>query len=277
MIAALTAVLLASAVPACVPVKDAETLWASQNTRWIFVGEYHGTNEIPDAFVNLVCLAAKKRGPVTVAVEYPSDMQPVLDTWMASDGGDEAKAAFLAAPYWQRKFQDGRTSTAFLRMFERLRLLHGVGQVVALRAFDSPYDGSDKRDRNAAMASRLTDIAGATKGLTLVLVGNVHAMRREIAFGTNTVRPAAMLLPEAQRVTVDVNGAGGSAWACTREGCGIQDAGKRPAAPASIVWDKAPDRRFDVTYDLGVPFTAAEPAVPGVADTSAPTRIKIVP
>lgn len=93
------ALLAASAAPAaCAPVEGAASLWAKRETRWVIVGEMHGTNETPDAFTNLVCLAARSRGPVTVVIEYPADMQPVLDSWLASDGGARraARRAVLA-------------------------------------------------------------------------------------------------------------------------------------------------------------------------------------
>jgi hypothetical protein len=267
----------ATGAPACIPVRDAATLWAEPETRWVIVGEQHGTNEIPDAFANLVCLAAQARGPVTVAIEYPVEMQPVLDAWLASDGGADAREALLAAPLWNSRFQDGRASVAFLRMFDRLRLLHVAGKVVSVRAFDVPFDGSEKGDRNAAMARRLTAIADAAKGLTLVLVGNIHARRDEVTFGSTTIRPAAFLLPAAQRVTVDINARGGTMWNCQMQGCHVYTSGAGPARPAGLRWDMSANRNYDVIYMLATPFSAAEPAVPGVADTNPIASMAVKP
>jgi len=262
------ALLAASAAPAaCVPVEGAATLWARPETRWVIVGEMHGTNETPDAFTNLVCLAAKSRGPVIVAIEYPADMQPVLDAWLASDGGNAARTALLAGPFWRKPMQDGRTSVAFLRMLDRLRLMHRVGTVRSVRGFDAPWDGSDKRDRNAAMADRLTKIADTTPGLTVVLVGNFHAIVRDMSTPQGIVHPAASLLPSGKRVAIDVAGAGGSMWNCQMEGCHLYDYGSGPTGPATIAPDTSPEHRYDAIYTLGKPFTAAEPAVPGIADT----------
>ena len=268
MIATLTALALATAAPACSPVKDADTLWASAETRWIFIGETHGTNETPDAFVNLVCLAAAKRGSVTVALEFPIDMQPIIDAWLASDGGDAAKAALLAAPDWRNPYQSGRTSVAFLRMFERLRVFHVAGKVRSARAFDVRSDWSEQGERNALMAQHLTVIANQAKGLTLILVGNVHASRRPIMIGPDLIRPAAYLLPENQRITVGVWSPGGSSWGCRREGCHAYDDGLGPPRPAGMTWDKPSDRQYDVIYNLGKPYTAAEPAISGIAVTT---------
>jgi len=267
MLAALALLAASTAAPQCQPVNGAATLWARRDTRWVIVGEMHGTNETPDAFVNLVCLASRARGPLTVAIEYPADMQPVLDAWLESDGREAARAALLAGPFWRNPMQDGRTSVAFLRMLDRLRLMHRAGTVLSVRGFDVPWDGSDKRDRNAAMADRLTKIADTTPGLTMVLVGNYHAIVREMPSPRGPVRPAASLLPADKRVAVDVAGAGGSMWNCQMEGCHLYDYGPQPTGPAAIAPDTTPDRRYDAIYTLGKPFTGAEPAVPGIADT----------
>ena len=260
-IVSLIALMLAAA-PACTPLKDADTLWASSTTRWVFLGEMHGTNEMPDAFTNLVCLAAEKRGPVTVVIEWPVETQALLDAWLASDGGEHAKAALLSAPAWRYKDQAGLTSVAFIRMFERLRVLHTLGKVSALKAFDKAADGSDTRDRNVVMAERLKTISKESKGLMLILVGNVHASRTPLQMGPyEIVKPAAFLLPDAQRISIGVTSPGGTSWMCRRDGCHIYDDGSGPPHPPSLTWEHQTDRRFDVTYDLGVPVTAAVPAI----------------
>ncbi len=262
MIAALAALALAT-TPTCTPVKDADSLWASPATRWVFLGEMHGTNEMPDAFTNLVCLAAEKRGAITVVIEWPIETQPVLDAWLASDGRKQALAALLSAPEWHSKDQAGFTSAAYLRMFEYLRLLHKAGKVAGLRAFDKAAGGSDSRDRNIVMAERLRLIAHETNGLILILVGNVHASRTPLRMGPDdVVRPAAFLLPDIQRIAVGITSPGGTAWGCRREGCRIYNDGSGPTGPSSITWHREPDRRFDATYDLGKPVTASVPAIP---------------
>jgi hypothetical protein len=268
MIEILTALVLGAAAPACNPVKGADTLWAAAETRWVFIGEMHGTNEAPEAFVNLVCLAAAKRGPVTVALEFPIDMQAIIDAWMASDGGEDAKAALLAAPDWRDPYQSGRTSVAFLRMFEQLRRLKATGAVRSVRVFDVKSDWSEKDERNTLMAAHLTAIANETKALTLVLVGNIHAARHPFMLGPEEYRSAAFYLPENQRITVVMTAPGGSAWGCRREGCRAYSDPVGPSRPVGLTSDMSPEHRYDFTYDLGKPTTAAPPAIPGIAATT---------
>lgn len=267
MLAALALLAASAATPICAPVEGAATLWSKPETRWVIAGEMHGTNETPDAFANLVCLAAAARGPVTVAIEYPADMQPALDAWLASDGGEAAQTALLAGSFWRRSIQDGRTSVAFLGLLDRLRVMHRAGTVRSVRAFCPPNDGPAVGDYNEAMADRLTKIAEAAPGLVMVLVGNFHAINRAMTSPQGSIRPAASLLPADKKVTVDIVGAGGSIWACQMEGCHRYDYPAQPSGPSRIAPDTSEDQRYDMIYTLGKPYSAAEPAVPGVADT----------
>jgi len=88
MIAILAALLGATA--SCTSVSGADQLW-QPTTRWVIVGEMHGTNETPDAFSNLICLAAATSRPVTVALEYSADDQAVIDAYLASNGNAQAR------------------------------------------------------------------------------------------------------------------------------------------------------------------------------------------
>lgn len=277
MLAAL-ALLAASAAPAaCAPVEGAATLWSKRQTRWVIAGEMHGTNETPEAFTNLVCLAAASRGPVTVAIEYPMDIQPQLDAWLTSDGGEAARTALLSAPFWRRPVQDGRTSVAFLRMLDRLRVMHQAGTVRSVRAFCPPNNGPVIGDYNVAMADRLTKIADATPGLVMVLVGNFHAINRAMSTPQGSTQPAASLLPADQKVSVDIVGAGGSVWACQMDGCHRYDYPAQANGQSVIAPDTSEDHRYDMVYTLGRPYSPADPAVPGVADTSPLKSLKIKP
>jgi hypothetical protein len=49
MIFSISALLVATA-SGCTPIAGADNLWVP-NTRWVILGEMHGTNETPDAFI----------------------------------------------------------------------------------------------------------------------------------------------------------------------------------------------------------------------------------
>lgn len=258
------ALLLAAPAPArdvaCEPIPGADAWFAMPGLRWMIVGEMHGTAETPAGFAALVCLASVGR-TVTVAVEQPASDQPAIDAYLASDGGEAARAAFLAAPMWNQPVKDGRSSKACFELFEALRLMVREGKVSRVVAFQpvlaGPFDAAGyERD----MADLLRNAASKPGELVLALVGNVHAMRQPFGTGERAYMPAAGLLPGAETVTFNAVGDGGGYWACTPAGCGPQ-----AGAPAAhhmrgiALLERQP---WSGTFYLGTATTASPPAVP---------------
>ncbi len=221
---AIVAALLGATASSCTPVPGADRLW-QPTTRWVIVGEMHGTNETPDAFANLVCLAATTGRPVTVALEYSGDGQSVINTYLASDGNAQARSALLTLPLWNAEMQDGRGSVAFLRLWDRLRRMKQAGKITGVVASDVGTSTPPGQERNAWMAKAWTAIPEPDHGIVLALVGNVHAMRKPIAFLADTIIPAGSLMPAKQTITVNVVGSGGKAWNCQTDGCIEHDNG----------------------------------------------------
>ena len=104
----------------CTPIPGADALWAKPDTRFIFVGEIHGTREQPAIFADLVCAAAASKRPIVVVIEHDVSEQPALDRFMASSGDASTVRALLSHPWWS-EVVDGRESEAYLALIERLR------------------------------------------------------------------------------------------------------------------------------------------------------------
>ena len=259
MIAMLAALVGATTAP-CIPIAGADRLW-SASTRWVIAGELHGTNETPDAFANLVCLAAATGRPVTVALEYPADGQAVIDAWLASDGDTAARSALLTLPIWSKESQDGRSSVAFLRLWNTLRVMKQSRTITGVVASDVGRSTPPGQTRDAAMAASWTAIPKNDRDLVLILVGNVHAMRKPAIFGDRKIITAGSLMPRRQTVSINVIGIGGTAWTCESDGCREHDSGPRRPAVAGITFDKNAERSWDATYQLGGGTTAAAPAI----------------
>ena len=267
MIVALAA--LAAATMPCTPVPGAEKLWRPE-IRWVVIGEMHGTAETPPAFLNLACLAARSGRPVTVALEYPSDCQPELDAFLASDGGPQARSALLTLPIWHSPMPDGRSSRAFQALIEGLRRLRQTRMIDGVVASDDSYAMRGVMPRDAAMARQWQAIPAPAGGVILVLVGNFHAIRRSVG-PQGTMHPSASLLPADRTVTVNVVGNGGSAWNCMSDGCGVHSNGPPRQAERGIHPLNDAERRWDTVYELGVPTTASPPAVAESPQAHSPT------
>lgn len=248
---------------ACRSVPGAEQVLDRPNLRWLVLGEMHGTTESPEGFSDMVCLSSRSR-PVTVAVEQPTSEQASIDAFIGSDGGQEARSRFLQSSIWKEPVKDGRSSEAQFRLFQRLRELRAAGQVSRVVAFAPLYEPGpaafDPGDYENTMAGTLISRAGSD-GLTLVLVGNLHAQRTAVAWATPPYLPMAGYLPQDRTITLDVRWNGGSYWACTLS----TECGPQTVAPSSvptargIILDSPSIRPYSGAFYLGMAATASSP------------------
>lgn len=262
MIALFAAALLGAAQPACSPPTGSDALWTAR-TRYVIVGERHGTTETPAAFAELVCDAAI-RGPITVALEFPDTMQTAFDALMAAPDDASAAAALHDTPFWTRAAdrQDGRTSAAMLHMLQSIRRLKAEGRDVTIRTFISGPPrpaGFDQNYHELAMATGLARVAmERPDARVLVLVGSFHAARARYA--EDDFLPAAAHLPPREVISLKVPQQGGQSWNCDVDRCGRMDI--RPVDDASergVIIRSTDDGLFDGVLALG-PVTASPTA-----------------
>jgi hypothetical protein len=254
LLAALALVQAPVLATTCAPPPDAALLWANPATRFGFIGETHGTAETPAAFAEMVCEASAGR-PVVVALEMPDAMQADLDLWMASDGGEAARARFLAHDYWGVSHADGRSSQAMFAMLERVRALKAAGRDLILRAYQPSSrrpDGFDQSYYEIQMAGLLLQAAYVRPdALVLALGGSLHA--RKTLSERHGFRFAAGHLKAADIVSLRTASQGGRTWACFGEApCGDSDLGQG-------VFEPQEDGAYDGLLALG-PTTASPPA-----------------
>ena len=262
MISALAAALAILQAPACAPPTDASQLWADPQTRFVVVGETHGTTETPAAFAELVCEASQTR-PVMVALEIPQTMQPDLDAWMASDGATEARGRLLTLPWWGPERADGRSSQAMLALLERIRSLKSEGRDISLQAYQPAIqrpEGFDQSYYENNMAGLLIEAAYARPdALVVVLGGSLHA-RKTVSELHGFLFAVGHLNPKAVR---SVRGAhqGGRTWACFGDNaCGDSPiGGDADSALRGVLLAPVDNGAYDGLLALG-PTTASPPA-----------------
>ncbi len=259
MLAAIAAALAIGQTPACASLPGAEALWRD-GTRFIFIGETHGTAEAPTAFADLVCLALEQ-GPVTAALEFPTGMQPALDAFMDAGTDETARAALLDYPYGPFRFHDGRGSEAMMAMLLRLRSLRRDGRPLTVVATvpDSPrLPGFGQSYAELDRAAVWVEAARARPDdRVLVFVGRVHAEKAR-RVGSPIGLPAAAHIRPEDSLSLAVARQGGAAWLC-RDDCGaaaitpVDDAALR-----GVVLTPDLDPAFDGLLALG-PSTASPP------------------
>ena len=232
--------------------------------RFIIVGELHGTAEAPAAFAEMVCAAAD-RGPVTVALELPVDMQPQLDAFLNAPDAESALAALEGSPWATPRMNDGRNSQAMLAMMESIRDLRAAGRDVAFHAFQP----STLRPPGLTQAWYELDMAHALaraiyqrpSSTVLAIVGSTHARKARLAHLPALGLPAAGHLPDADVVSLRVARQGGEAWNCQQE-CTVNPVPTHDDPQArGVIMEPADDGAFDGVLALG-PSTASPPMWP---------------
>lgn len=243
----------------CEALPVGDVLWSSPKTRWLIVGEDHGTMEEPEAFAEIVCGASSSR-KVIVGVEQPVSEQAAIDTFLSSDGRAAARDAFLKSAIWQTTFKDGRSSRAQFDLFERLRVMYSHGRIAGVIAFQPVADIASPAGYEIAMAAELRR-AARPDHLVVALVGNVHAMRTKVSFSKPAYMPAAGLLPRQHTVSVALRGEGGEQWACTSmTDCGvISTPSPAQRTPSSIRIEPAKASPYSAILYLGKPTSASPP------------------
>ncbi len=208
----------------------------------VVFGEFHGTTEVP-AF--LADVLAASRPPVALAIEWPRDLQPAVDDFLAT--GDRTR--LLAAPHDFWSYRDGRSSAAMLALVDRARQ-HGAPVI----CFDDTFPSAE--DRDAGMAALLLAALPAPPTRVLVLCGNLHAQTSSPRWmGWHLRRRVPDLL------ALDARDDGGTAWACLEDrGPGVVTIPAPPhASPPGIRLHAVRDEDgFDGEYAVG-PISASLP------------------
>ena len=252
----------AAAVARCSPVPGADQIWSKPSVHWVFVGEFHGSNETPAAFRDLVCDAIAQGKHVTVALERPTSEQAALDNILTAKDLAAAQESLLRLPGW-KEVPDGRGSEAMLRLLVSLRELRRLQPDLKGVAFDAPYAGPPAPGpRDEAMGHALLSLRPAKPNdLVLILTGNLHAMQAS----KRGYDLAAMYLPPKEILSLEVTDRGGESWTLSQEGCGPSKGGvgdKGAPKPYGIFLDPslAPFGKVDGVLSLGVPLTSSPPA-----------------
>lgn len=209
---------------------------AAIRERVILVGELHGTNEMPAFASGLACSLLQQGRQVVLSLELPSDVQPEIDRYLASDGGEQARQPLYDTNFG--KLRDGRGSVAYMAMMEQVRVLRNAGAPITLAATDagrSQLPGS--RDR--VMAENIVELARKNPLAAVVsLSGNLHAAKLKGGHAGADYEPLGYLLTRQMTThAIVLVHAGGAAWVCMPQ-CGVHEMGGAGAATKRRGYDK---------------------------------------
>jgi hypothetical protein len=265
-------------------------LWANAQTKYLVLGEYHGTAEMPAVTAELVCAAAQGGGRVLLALEIPQSEQSELEAFVGSNA-----TTLEGRGFWERA-RDGRSSQAMFALLQRVRELRDVGldvevlavapsgrlseeeEAVLWRRFSPPAEV----DRSGSvtdlrMAAAVIDGAQRTQAQRVIfLVGNAHAVTAPSPSSswnpvTGDVRRfvrmhTAAALPRENTLSLVFTHSGGAGFAQTQSRAGVN-----ALAPSEF------ERTSPAV--LIAPYPAAEPRYDGrvfVGSVSASPPMRVV-
>lgn len=217
----------------------------------VVFGEYHGTNEIPHFFHDVVCtITERTQGTLLVALELPNEFN-ALFARAGEDPQEELIARIRDLPFWD-EFGDGRHSRAMLQLVERLVATAHAEPRVKLTAFARKNIDID----GAGFLSNVIRSNGAKR--TLILVGNAHARLTPLMKGRPTM---AMSLRDQHGLNVhayDISAGDGAAWVCLPE-CAARQVLRTRREPGI----HASNCQFDCGFEgyFHVPVLSIAPAV----------------
>lgn len=262
MIALLATALIAGSSPACSSL-DGTAALLDQSQRVIVVGEFHGTVEVPAAFLGVVCEAAQ-RGPVTVGLEMSEADRPLFDQFMASPDEAAARRVLRYGDFGRADRDDGRHSQAMLDMMLGFWRLRAAGHDIALHPFVPLMSRIQQRDqawRELEMGYAMSRALVARPGARLlILVGDLHARKTPFAPWPEVGLPAAGHLHGTDTLTLHMAQQGGEIWGCDQDGCGQEKmTGVYDAEARGIILAPISEGAYDGVLAVG-PVTASPPA-----------------
>jgi hypothetical protein len=223
---------------ASVPMLAQAIVCDTQGQRLVVIGDFHGSNEIPD-FVSLIAQAAATQRPVRLGLEIESfELKPIA-TYMGSKGTSADRAALLHDDFWTAG--QGRTSQAIVRLIDAMRALKSSGRDVAVFTMVPQYPGDAIVKKvggggvywNIKMAESIQHQLDSTKPDTLViaLMGNEHS--KYIAANRGPDATVSERLARDAPYIVDLH-VHGEAWNCNATGCGTHTFGQADASAKKV-------------------------------------------
>lgn len=245
-----------AAPPPCQPQSQLNA--AAIRERVILVGELHGTKEMPAFVAGLACSLLLQGRQVVLSLELPSDLQPDLERYMASDGSAPARQPLYASSFG--RLEDGRGSAAYMQLIELVRVLRQAGAPVGLAATDmgrGPAAARESGTRDNIMANNIAALAHSNPAAAVLsLSGNAHAPKKKGGHAGANYEPMGYLLTKQMPThAISLAHSGGTAWVCMPD-CGEQEID----APGGSARFKA--GRYDREVKVGV-ITASQPAREG--------------
>jgi len=196
-----------------------------KDSRAILLGEVHGNNESPEFARGMIDLWLAEGNKVMLGLEINQDNQDAVDKFLRS--GDTG--IIKSMPFFNRKWQDGRSSTAMAQLIRAMYKRKDL-KVVCLD-MPSAIEYSPKRD-SIMGANAVEALKRNPEWKLITLTGNVHNQLELSGFGYPmgywVLNSDEIKLNKQKVSSVNIVYQGGDTWVCQGRdisGCGVHEQG----------------------------------------------------
>jgi hypothetical protein len=221
----------------------------------VLVGEMHGTNEMPQAFSDIVCTSLKTGIQVNIGLELLPKNQKSINAFINSDGSQAEILKMVSTGHWVDDWDDGRDSLAILGLLEDIRTWKSAKLNFSLFYFDSTQEHRDRE------MFKLTTSHIEPRSINLIFTGNLHAKKSHSMFRGNVHHTMGGFLSENKIPfkSIYLNHSGGSTFMCAPD-CRVFNMGSISQLDQHEIFKKNNLKSpYDFEWNIG-PISASMPA-----------------
>ncbi len=168
----------------------------------IFFGEIHGTREIPMILTEFFKIFSQEED-FDLAVEIPKNHQEKITNFLRLRQEEILNEISFFQP---QKNSDGRNSLEYLHLIKALAEINRQKQVpINVLCIDLSFEDKfeSQNEREEGMASNILDVWKKEKKM-FVILGNIHASKKEFAFCEKIIYPVAYRLSTVPPLTPNI-------------------------------------------------------------------------
>lgn len=156
-----------------------------KKNKYLFIGEIHGTSEIPKKVIGLIKNLAKTN-KIVFCLELPKQIEQELNEFLKKK---VTKDKLLSSPYLEDALSDNRFNHNIVSMYMELNK-----ENIKIKCLEDYYL-KDITKRDEIMANNLKEIIEKEKAdLFIIYAGNMHVLDKSIKIGNFIVNPIKIYL-----------------------------------------------------------------------------------
>ncbi len=158
-----------------------------RNKTIIIFGELHGTKEIPEMLSRFFSEVAKEED-FNLCLEFPQEFQDQISSYI--NNGDYNILKNISF-FSKKNCSDGRNSLEYINLIKNVHEIN-LKYNRNIKIFCVDPSAKNQEEKEKGLAENITKKVSDKK--TFVILGSVHASKKEVNFGDITIIPAGLLI-----------------------------------------------------------------------------------